>query len=498
MDDFLAHAIVNPTARPEQVAAKALGVELGEKIRERPPVNTWRAKTADGKEVALVTLDPAAPGPVRDRFAATATRLRELEVPGVLKVRDVSPRRDAYVTDLWSTGTARDLPTLRWPLRRRLELVRRVGQALEGLHKGGLIHGALTQDAVLLDDDLEPVVSDVGLPAPAVPPSGGAPTAPEPDVAGDIWALGKLLEDVAGADTVPDLVELVRRCTAAIPAGRPSSVGQVLNALQAIAEELPTSEVMPVAAPKPAPEAAREIPIRKPTPAMAFDPKARPADPMRQSRPNFAATQEPAGPSPALVRGVGIVGASAFVVSLVLGFFFGGGGALGGPLAVVGVLGAAAATLLAPPFPRSRRLVRIALAAGLGAVVVVADPLSFVCRLGALSRMHGSSDARRAAVAEIVRLDRDFRGAGLSGVDLSGLDLTAADLRGADLSHTDLSHARLWAAQLEGSSLEGAKLSGADLQQSTLSQAINVGTAICDNETRLPAGWKCQDGSPVP
>jgi hypothetical protein len=496
MDDFLAHAIVNPTARPEQVAAKALGVTLGDKVRERPPVNIWRAKDAEGKDVALVTLDPAAPGPVRDRFAATATRLRELGLPGVLKVRDVSPRRDAYVTDLWSTGTARDLPTLRWPLRRRLELVRQVGQALEGLHKSGLVHGALTQDSVLLDDDLEPVVSDVGL---------VAAESAEPDVLGDILALGKLLEDVAGSDMVPDLEDLVRRCTAPLSIGRPTSVRQVLSTLLTISEALPTSDVVPTAgaaapaAPhKHAPEGAREMPIRKPTPAMAFDPKTRAPDPMRQSRPTFASSQELPGPSPKLVRSVGIAGSVALVGALVLGYFLGGGGSLGGPLAVVAVVGAAGATLLAPPFPKARRLVRIALAAGFGAVILVADPLSFACRLGALGRMRGSPEARRGAVAEIVRLDRDFRGAGLSGVDLSGVDLTAADMRGADLSHANLSHARLWAAQLEGASLEGTKLSGADLQQATLSQAINVGTAICDAETRLPTGWKCQDGSPVP
>ena len=477
MDDFLAHAIINPGARPELVSARALGLELGDKFRDRPPVGIWRARTADAKEVALVALDAAAPAGVRTRFAATATKLRELEIPGVLRVRDVSPRGEAFVADLWLTGTARDLPALRWPLRRRLELVGVVGEAVAALHEAGLVHGALTLDAVLLDDDLEPVVADVGL----LPADG-----PEPDEAGDIAAFGAMIEEVAGSEMVPELAELVRKCKSPVAAGRPQNVKQVLAALAFVAEKLPTSEVVPVAPQSPAGGAPREAPMRKPTPPAGF-------------RPTPVADKEAkAWPSQALLRGVGVAGIVAFAAAMVVGYFLGGRGGLGGPLAVVSIVGAAAATLLAPKLPRAGKALRLVLVVGIGAVVFVGEPVDFACRLGALHRMRSNPDARRNAVVEILRVDRDFRGAALSGLDLAGYDLTAADLRGADLSNADLSRARLWGAQLEGASLAGAKLAGADLEQSTLAHAINVGTATCDDQTRLPGGWNCRNGSPVP
>jgi hypothetical protein len=161
-------------------------------------------------------------------------------------------------------------------------------------------------------------------------------------------------------------------------------------------------------------------------------------------------------------------------------------------------VGMAVATWAAPPLPFAKRPVRvagrIALALLAGALMVVADPMSSVLRAGALSRLHGGEAARRAGVAEIVELGRDFRGLRLAGLDLSGFDLTGADFRGADLSGADLSGSRLWAAQFERASLDGARLNRANLEETSLSEALHAETAECDEGTQLPRGWRCERG----
>src|ERR1700690_4131986 len=169
IDAFLAHAIVDPTAaasgdRPEARAAKALGLQILGLVGERPVGRTWRARTPAGKQMGLVVIADAAADAERDRFAAAAERLHAAgAVPGAVRVHAVSPARDAFVVDLWTTGCATDLPTLHWPPRRRLEFVRRVAQALDALHRAGIAHGCLCADNVLLDDDLQPVLAEAGL-----------------------------------------------------------------------------------------------------------------------------------------------------------------------------------------------------------------------------------------------------------------------------------------------------------------------------------------------
>jgi uncharacterized protein YjbI with pentapeptide repeats len=132
----------------------------------------------------------------------------------------------------------------------------------------------------------------------------------------------------------------------------------------------------------------------------------------------------------------------------------------------------------------------IAARRGGAALAIALDPLARIYAAAAQRRIHGTEATRRAAIEEIVRLGRDFRGISLAGIDLSGLDLTGADLRGVDLSRADLSRTRLWGAEVDGASFDGARLEGADLDRTALEKAL-VGTAACDPSTRLPAGWRC-------
>src|SRR5258708_3496822 len=149
---------------PEARAAQALDVELGDLVRERPLWKTWKATTAEGERVALILVSEEATAKERELFARHTERFQNegALLPGFLRVRAVVPARDAFVSDLWTAGSARDLAALGWPLRRRVAFVREVVRALEVLHERGFVHGCLCAANVLFDDDLKPVLAEAG------------------------------------------------------------------------------------------------------------------------------------------------------------------------------------------------------------------------------------------------------------------------------------------------------------------------------------------------
>jgi uncharacterized protein YjbI with pentapeptide repeats len=127
------------------------------------------------------------------------------------------------------------------------------------------------------------------------------------------------------------------------------------------------------------------------------------------------------------------------------------------------------------------------------ALLVVIDPLDVTYRIAAQRHLGGDETSRSAAIGEIVRMGRAFRGLSLASQDLSGMDLAGADLRGVDLSNANLARTNLFGAEVQGASFDGAALGGATLDQVELPLA-NVGTATCDGATRLPHGWSCREG----
>ena len=146
--------------------------------------------------------------------------------------------------------------------------------------------------------------------------------------------------------------------------------------------------------------------------------------------------------------------------------------------------GALLTTLLRPAAGTSLArgtLIQLVLAGGCAAVLGVLDPLAVTYGIAAQRELHGDEVSRRAALSEIVRLGRDFRGLSLANLDLSSLDLSGADLRGVDLSGANLTHAKLFAAEVQGARFDGARLAGADLGQVALGLA-SLGTAACDAE----------------
>jgi hypothetical protein len=85
----------------------------------------------------------------------------------------------------------------------------------------------------------------------------------------------------------------------------------------------------------------------------------------------------------------------------------------------------------------------------------------------------------------------NFSRANLWGCNLSGADLTEANLSGANLSEANLSGANLWKADLSGASLREANLSGANLWETNLSEA-DLGEVIFTTDeifNRLMNWW---------
>src|SRR5208283_3401415 len=124
-----------------------------------------------------------------------------------------------------------------------------------------------------------------------------------------------------------------------------------------------------------------------------------------------------------------------------LAFAVGGASsALRGGLTVAVFAGAAMASWgLRLGAPTSVAL-RIGFGLACGALALAVDPLDLGYRIAATRALHGSPTSRSEAIAQIVRLGRDFRELSLAGLDLSGLDLRGADLRDVDLTGADLSH----------------------------------------------------------
>jgi hypothetical protein len=473
-------------------AAEALSVQIFAALGERPLSRAWRVEGAEGQSAALVVVRDDTPQAERERFGAAAERLQKLgSLPGLLHVQSVSPSRDAFVANLLTTGTAKDLGVFEWSVRRRLEFVTEVAQALDTLHKQGMTHGCLCEENILLSDDLKPVLAEAGsVLVHALVERGGdaasyvAFAAPEvlegaePGPRSDVYALGRLIQHVLRSDDVPSVAAIVRRCLAPAPAGRYASAADLVAAVEAAASDLP-----------------REVPAAAAaSPAVAREPSERKAEPLLVPEAARAAAAPPGAPA----RWPGPAGAALVALSIA-GAFLGGGTSATLRYLLLGslVAGVALVAWTLRPQKETPKALRVAFALAFAALVVGTNPLQYADRSSAAGTIaHGSPDARRAAIAEIVELGRDFRGMSLAGADLSGLDLRGADLRYADLSRADLSGTNLSGATLTGTSLDAATLSGTDLRQSDLGHAVHVETAACNAKTSMPEPWRCTGGRP--
>lgn len=498
-------------------AAHALGVELGALVRERPLSRTWRVRSPapDEKDLAMVTVAEQATTAQRELFATTAATIHGAGdgLHGVLRVSAIAPSRDAFLTDLWTAGSARDLSALRWPTRRRVEFVLRTVRAVEGLHMLGVVHGCLCPANVLFDDALSPIVAEAGTAAVhALAEQFGSDAdlyvafaAPEvvkgepAHVRSDVYSLGRMLEDALKGDPPnAELQDIVRRCTAGLPSARYPHAGELASALEAVVGLLPADEpARPATTSMPAPPTSARPSgrVRKEEPSTRSRP---PAPAPARSRPPTRSRPVPRPAAWQMPRVVGVVGLLAATGAVVASALLGGSSAVlrnaMGLSLVAGVV--LATTLVRPPDgagPALRAALQLLLAAACATPLVVFDPLALTYRLAARQQLRGDAASRRAGVEEIARLGRDFRGLLLADDDLSGLDLEKADLRGADLSRANLTHTRLVGADVTDATLDDAAMAGADLRRVHLGLA-RVRAATCDGETRLPDGWVCSEG----
>jgi len=255
MDVPFSHAVVDapPAGDPGERAAKELGLAVLDTLREGPMTHTWRARTEDGRIVALVVLGIAS-AEEQDRFRRTAEDLMAAAdaFPNVLRVHDVSRSGDAMVTDAWTSGTAGDLSALRWPLAQRLEFGRRVVEALAALHRAGFVHGALSPENVLLDDSLQPVIGELGTISRREPFAAPEVCRGEvPTERSDVYSAGRVLLELLAGEKVPGLDEVLSKSVSPLTLVRYANAADLGRAIDDAIKgvSIPTQQPAPASAP---------------------------------------------------------------------------------------------------------------------------------------------------------------------------------------------------------------------------------------------------------
>ncbi len=246
-----------------------LGVTLEKLIGEGNMARVWRGRTEDGQQLAvkLFNTQRASIGlslPAYRRGVAVMNRLtgRGDMVGGVARLHAVSINKLGFAMQLAANGSAVDLPALGWSVKSVVEFFEKLCEAVNTAHAVGALHRCLKPSNILLDGDLNPMLSDfdmVDLPTLAAESAdaGGyaAYAAPEELVASgtqsptaDVYSLGRILSflllgkhpDAPLAD-VPALAELsdqpaglsriVRKCTMRAPEARYQWVSELLEDL---------------------------------------------------------------------------------------------------------------------------------------------------------------------------------------------------------------------------------------------------------------------------
>ncbi len=254
-----------PTFEPK-IGATVSNVRLTEPIESGAKLASWRGKRDGGASVLVHVLLPGTSKRERDTFVRAAERMiaarSQQFLPGVVPLVEVVPASGVAIAEFDASGTLADLPVLDWEFARKLALVRRLGLILSTLHARGLFHGCIRPQNVLLDEQLEPVLSDIGAIVIEDSFPGTADTKHEywayaarevrqgqaPDARSDVFALGRLLHFVlvgdepnepdenlpkldALADAPPGLVRIVRRATSRDPGQRYESIDRFLEEL---------------------------------------------------------------------------------------------------------------------------------------------------------------------------------------------------------------------------------------------------------------------------
>lgn len=246
----------------------------------------WNVRLPDGRRAVLAQLVPelAAEPALRRRWVHDVERLAAARTPALAETIAIGPApdpRDPAAEAPWRLRAAPPGRTLeawlgpdgaRRPVDETVEVVAALADALAALHAAGLVARDLEPRAAVLGDDGRVTLTDVGLARLGILSSRTASTlamesspwaAPEHlrstvvDARADVYTLGVVLHRaLAGVlpategagplrkaiavaslralrPEVPDaLDELVRRCLAESPDGRPATAGEVAAALR--------------------------------------------------------------------------------------------------------------------------------------------------------------------------------------------------------------------------------------------------------------------------
>jgi serine/threonine-protein kinase len=198
-----------------------------------------------GRHVALKVLrkDLADDAGARARFLEEAHQTAILDHPGVVPIHATGELPDGRPWFTMKQIRGRTLAEVGPSLspRAHVDVLRRVCEAVAAAHARGLVHRDLKPANVMVGAFGEVLVLDWGIAARsgdtgAVPAGTPGYLAPElqagaaPAPTGDVYALGCLLWQVAGADTA--LLELARECRAERPEQRPPDAAAVAARLQ--------------------------------------------------------------------------------------------------------------------------------------------------------------------------------------------------------------------------------------------------------------------------
>ncbi len=284
---------------PEQIPR----YQLIRQLRELPGAKVHLAETANGSRFSLYRASPKL-GAERsfDRVIEHAERLRDSgEIAGVVRVLDVAELGLAVSCDAWTVGTATHIGALMWPLSQKISHLIEIFRTVRKLHDAGIVLGRLSPAAIVLDDEMQPLVDvyAASLPVdgdeppdeddlcPFVAPEIAAGATPRPEA--DIYSLGQLLRFYVDGEQPPGsrratarslthktLEQIARRATEPQAYDRYESVGELLVALE-LAQLGLSEQTMPEIA---APEVGPMTPAVGLTPVIDADDETADADPL--------------------------------------------------------------------------------------------------------------------------------------------------------------------------------------------------------------------------